>query len=210
MGVSVHYWAVPPASTLFRRLRKEKAFATLMGALFPHGSGIFCFFEEIDPEARDETLEWVIANRRSALGPEPEARRWIAEFRQELERTRAAFPGVERRVAWLEKTSQLIEERLLRELTRIRGVSAAELVRELMFGDQELGRDLGVDDNDILGLLSAGLVRKGAKVLAGLDAEALFAKDRGWEEYHLDSFEQWRQLFREAAARGEVLLGGVC
>jgi hypothetical protein len=85
MGVSVHYWAVPPASTLFRRLQSEKAFATLMAALFPYGCGIFYFFDEIDPEENEEILEWVIESRREALGPEPEARRWIDAFRQELE-----------------------------------------------------------------------------------------------------------------------------
>jgi hypothetical protein len=78
-----------------------------------------------------------------------------------------------------------------------------------MFGDQALGRDLGLPDADILGLISPPLVREGAEVLNGLDAEALFAKDGGWEEYHLKSFQHWRQLFRKAAAQGEVLLVGV-
>src|SRR5262245_23220613 len=116
MGVSVHYWAVPPSSTLFGRLQSEKAFATLMAALFCYGNGIFYFFDESDPEENEEILDWVIESRRDILGPEPEARRWIEDFRQELEHTRSAFPGVERRVTSLEKTSELIEERLLREL----------------------------------------------------------------------------------------------
>ncbi len=37
MGVSVHYWAVPPSSKLFHRLRVDKPFAVLMAYLFPYG-----------------------------------------------------------------------------------------------------------------------------------------------------------------------------
>jgi hypothetical protein len=210
MGVSIHYWAVPPTSTLFRRLQSEKAFAALMAALFPYGCGIFCFFEEIDLEEREEILEWVIESRKTALGSESEARRWIAEFRQELERSRAAWPGVERRVTSLEKTSELIEERLLRELNRSHNGSAEEFLRGLMFGDQELGRNLGLAARDVLGLISARLVGEGAAALNGLDAEVLFVKNEGWEQYHLESYQHWRQLFQEAAAQGEVLLVGVC
>jgi hypothetical protein len=210
MGVSVCYWAVPPSSALFRRLKSERAFATLMAALFSYGRGIFYFFDEISPEERHEILEQVIESRRSALGPEPEARRSIAEFRQELDRTRSAWPGVERRATSLEKTSQFVEERLVRELKRIRGRDAARFVQGLMFGDQELGRDMGLLDHDILGLASPSLVREGAEVLNGLDDEDLFAKDVGWEEYHLNDFQNWRRLYREAAEQGEVLLVGVC
>jgi hypothetical protein len=210
MGVSVHYWAVPPSSALFRRLRVEKAFAVLMAYLFPYGRGVFYFFDELDPEEREEVLQEVIDSRAAVLGPEPEARRWIDEFRRELERTRLEFPGVERRRTSLEKTSRLVEERLSRQVKRVREDDAAEFVRRLMFGDGELGRDLGLGYDDVLGLISAPLVREGAELLDGLVAEALFARDGGWEEYHLDSYQHWRQLFQEAAAVEDVLLVGVC
>lgn len=209
MGVSVHYWAIPSSSALLRRLLTEKAFTTLMAALFPHGCGIFYFFDEIDPEEREEILKWVIESRQEALGPEPEARRWIDEFHQELNRTRLAYPGVENRHASLAKTSQLIEARLLKELNRIRGLEAREFLSKLMFGDHDLIRDLGRRD-DNLGLISLPLVREGAEVLNKLDAEALFARHSGWEEYHLASFRRWRELFNEAAAHGEIILVGVC
>lgn len=210
MGVSVHYWAVPPSSTLFRRLQTEKAFAALMGALFPYGCGIFYFFDEIDAEEREEILEDAIESRRDVLGSEAEAKRWINEFRLELEHTRSAYPGVERRTASLEKSSPLIEKRLLPEFNLLRNGDAVEFLRALMFGDQELGRDLGLSDEDILGLISPRLVREGAELLNGLDAEALFAKNGVREEYYLEDFLHWRQLFREAAEEGELLLVGVC
>ena len=111
MGVSVHYWAIPPASTLLRRLQHEPPFATLMCTMFPYGGGIFNFFNESDREETEEILAWLIENRRESLGYEVEARRCIEEFRQEFDQTRLANPGVEGRRTSLQKTSQLIEER---------------------------------------------------------------------------------------------------
>jgi hypothetical protein len=210
MGVSVHYWAIPPSSALFRRLQRDKAFAVLMAFLFPYGRGIFHFFDDKGIEEREEILDEVIDRHGEVLGPEPEARRRIDEFRLELDRTRSAYAGVERRRCSLEKTSRLVEERLLRELKRLRGEGAEGFLRGLMFGDQALSRNLGLSGEDVLGLVSPPLVREAAQVLDGLDAEALFARDGGWEEYHLNDFQRWRQLYRNAAAGGEALLVGVC
>jgi hypothetical protein len=181
-----------------------------MGALFPYGCGIFFFFDEIDSEEREEILDDVIDRYRYALGPEPEARHWIEEYRVELDKTRSAYPGIERRDSSLEKTSQLVEERLVREVQRIRSEDATKFVRSFMFGDQELGRDLGLEEDDVLGLISLPLVREGAMALQQLNPEALFAKDGGYEEYHLEDFLRWRQLYLDAAANGEALLLGVC
>jgi hypothetical protein len=117
MGVSIHYWAIPPQSTLFLRLQRDKAFTVLMAALFPYGSGIFRFFEEksIDPEEQEEILANTIERHGYALGTKAEARRWIDAFRAELEQTRSFYPGIEMRCASLEKTSALVEERLLQK-----------------------------------------------------------------------------------------------
>ena len=210
MGVSVHYWAIPPSSTLFRRLQREKSFATLMAALFPYGRGIFYFFDGVDPEEVEEILEEVIESRRDALGSDREARLLIDEFRQELDRTRLAHAGVEHRRTSLEKTSQLLQERLVQKLMNNDDAEATRFIREMMYGDQELGRDLGLLDGEILAVVSAPLVRESAATLNRLDAANLFARDGGWEEYHLESFKHWRQLFQEAAANAEVLLVGVC
>ena len=76
-----------------------------------------------------------------------------------------------------------------------------------MYGDEELGRNARARHEDILGLISARLVREGAEVLNGLDATALFVKDGGWEEHHLRDFLHWRQLFQDAAAQGDVRAG---
>jgi len=252
MGVSVHFCAIPPSSTLFGRLQSEKAFATLISRFFNYGSGIFSFFDEpsrfttmladddlrerivedvisrAPPEHREgarrqlelarlrelglilhqgheDTLQEVVDRCRDVLGPEPEARRWIDEFRLELERTRSAHPGVEGRECWLEKTYHVIEQRLQDRLLVTRGRNTWKFVSTLMFGDQKLGQDLSIQAEDRLGLVSPALVREGAQALRPLDAEALFADDG---DRCTEDFLRWRRLYQEAAAEGEALLVG--
>jgi hypothetical protein len=203
MGVSIHYWAIPPEGRLFSRLSNEKPFAFLMANLFHFGRGIFYFFDENELEEREEILDNVV-------GQDPEDRRWLDDFRRELDQTRLAYPGIERRTATLEKTSRLLEKRLVRELQRSRGTDAEAFVRSLMFGDRVFGREMSLSNDEMLGLVSAHLVQQGAKVLGQLDPESLFVKDGGWEDYHLHSFIHWRQLYFDAARGGEVLFVGVC
>ena len=73
MSVSIHFWALPPSSALFQRLERDKAFVTLMAALFPYGRGVFFFFDEIKAGERKSILERVTLERRGRLGPAPEA-----------------------------------------------------------------------------------------------------------------------------------------
>jgi hypothetical protein len=140
MGVCVHYWTIPPQSRLYERLQEDRAFNILMAYLFPHGGGIYRF-SEIDREEVEAVLNDVVERYRAALGPEPEARRRIADFLAEVERTRAEFPGIERRWAMLEKCSEEIEERLTRAFQNVR-TDAAELTRKVMFGGQSLAAHL--------------------------------------------------------------------
>jgi hypothetical protein len=217
MGLSVHYWAVPPSSALFNRLQNDKAFVTLMAVLFCYGGGAFFFFDDLDSTEREKILESVIDTRQRKLGRGPKARRLIEEFRLELERTRLAYPGVEHRKCSLEKTSFVVEERLSEALKLVRR-DAMEFVKRLMWGDQSLGRDGALDlegdfENammdmeDSLGLVSPALVREGALVLREVDAVNAFFRDRVWE---FESFRRWRRLYQDAAAQGEALLVGVC
>jgi len=222
MGVSVHYWAVPPSSALFQRLERDKAFVTLMAALFPYGNGVFFFFNGLEADEREEILEDVIARAQKRLGPEPNARRLIEEFRQELERTRLEYPGVEHRCGSLEKTSHLVEERLREALKPIRS-DAEKFVGKLLFGDRTLGapdeeyiealqqkgdyKALGEEMENTVGLVSAPLVQEGAQVLSGLEEEHLFINDCVGPFL---SFQRWRRLYQDAAAGGEALLVGVC
>jgi hypothetical protein len=139
MGVTVHYWALPPSSGLFQRLQSDRAFVTLMGSLFCHGNGLFFFFDEMPADEREEVLAPVFAER--LLGSEPAARKLIEEFRKEVDKTRRAFPGIEQRRCSLEKTGQLVRERLPAALVQQRAVRGVlEEIRA-----EQTGRPAGIE-----------------------------------------------------------------
>ena len=178
--------------------------------------GIFFFFDDLSSSAREEILQDLINGQQKLLGPEPIARRLIEEFRQEVERTRLSYAGVEQRRCSLEKTGSLIEERLAQALKKRRD-DAATFVGELLHGDQLHGA-LKEREFDIEGFssnpaylcgnfVSPALVKEGAQVLGALDAETLFISDTAWQ---LQSFQRWRSVYMAAAAHDEVLCTGVC
>ncbi|MGB8868050.1 MAG: hypothetical protein ACLPJW_04660 [Rhodomicrobium sp.] len=209
MSVSIHVWALPPASALFRRLEHDKAFVTLMAALFPYGRGVFVFFNETEAGERESILERVIEDRRSRLGHEP--RHLIEEFREELERTRLTYPGVEHRGCSLEYTCFLIEKQLS-EALKPAGSGAEKLVRNLIYGDLVLGKSgandiesIMQDHGNTVGLVSPALVQEGAQILCAPGAEMLFAS-----VWQLEDFQNWRRLYQAAAAEDEALLVGTC
>lgn len=205
MGVSVLYSAIPPKSTLYKRLQQEKAFNTLMVDLFPYGGGIFRFFE-IEHDEVEEILEWMVESHQDTLGSESEARHWINEFQSELERTRNLYPGIEDRTALLEKSSNEIQKRLVQELNRRQGEDASEVVNRLMFGDQTLASHLVTPEEGALGLVSLPLVQEGARILQEVEPEMIFARDEGWQEWYLAHFQEWRELYLAAAENHEEIL----
>ncbi len=207
MGVSVLYRAIPPGSTLYARLQREKAFSILVVSLFPYGCGIFRFFE-IEPEEINEILEDVIETHQETFGSQLEADRVIAELRCELRLTRQAYPGIEDRTASLEKSSAEIGERLLQELSRRKVANADKIVEKLMFGDQTLA-PTPLPREESLGLISRELVSEGASIFRQIDPETLFTRDEGWEGWCLDHLEQWRDLYFSAAEKNEEILVGV-
>ncbi|MEH2151206.1 hypothetical protein [Nostoc sp.] len=207
MGVSVLYNAIPPSSTLYARLQREKALTILVVSLFPYGCGIFRFFE-IEPEEINEILEDVIETHQETFGSELDADRIIAEFRSELRLTRQAYPGIEDRRASLEKTSAEIGERLLQELSRRKVANADEIVEKLMFGDQTLAPTL-LSTGESLGLISRELVSEGASIFRQIHPETLFARDEGRQGWCLDHLERWRNLYLSAAENNEEILVGV-
>jgi len=216
MGVSLHYWAIPPSSGLFKRLQTHRAFVTLMGHLFPYGSGIFFFFDDLSSAEREEILQDLINSQQKVLGPEPMAKQLIEEFRQEVERTRLSYAGVEQRRCSLEKTGSLIEERVAQALKEGRD-DASTFVGKLLHGDQPHGalKDTEFDIEEFSSnpaylcgnFVSPALVKEGAQVLGALDAETLFIDDTAWQ---LQSFQRWRSVYMAAAVHDEALCTGVC
>lgn len=203
MGTSLHYWSIPPESNLFKRLQNERPFASLMANLFSYGNGVFSFFDDIDPEEQEEILEGLVDGNEVKIET-------LQDFRRELDRTRSSNPGVEKRTTNLEKTSHLIEDRLLQELQPRHGEKAKGLVWKLLFGDQVFGKDLDLSNEEILGFVSSLFVKEGAEILNQIKPESLFKKDGGWEEYHLKSYARWRQLYLDASQNNEVIFVGTC
>lgn len=204
MGVFVIYHAIPPTSTLYARLQCEKALAIMMVYLFPYGCGVFNFFE-LPPDEIDEILGDLIEEHCETFGSELEADDAIAEFRSELRRIRRSYPGIENRRALFEKTSTEVAERLSDELLRRQFTNADEIIERLMFGDQILAPTL-LPPRESLGLISRDLVREGASILRQINPETLFARNDGREEYRLNHFKSWRNLYLSADKKGEEIL----
>ena len=203
MGVSVHYWAIPPQSRLYTRLQVDPAFNALMANLFRHGCGIYHFFE-IEAEEVEEILDDVIQRFSESLGPEPEARRRVAEFRAELERTRVEFPGIERRTYMVEKCSSDIEQRLEQAL-RCGRPNEAKLTSKILYGDKLLAPNLRKPREAVLGLVSLPVVHEGARTLDRLKPRDLFPACDSWERWCRNNYTRWRKVFFEAAKRDGCL-----
>lgn len=205
--VSVLYSAIPPSSSLYSRLQREKALNTLGCFIFADGFGIFDFFE-IEPEDINETLENMFEVYPQLFESKLEVDRVVAELRSELTLTRQAFPGIEDRTAILEKTSAEIEQRLVQELSSKQVANAKGIVQKLLEGDRLFAPDLFLaEENESLGLISRKLVREGASLFQQINPKTLFAED---EEWHLDDLENLKDLYLAADENNEVILVGVC
>lgn len=204
MGVSIHYSAIPPTSIFYQRLQTERPFATLLAIIFPYGSGFFRFFE-IEPDEVDEILDCEIQELQDVFGTEVEAKVWIDEFRDELRRTRQAYPGIENRRAMLEKSAQKIEERLVQELTKTQVKDVTRIIGKLIFGGEDFLPDL-LPSGEWLGLVPTSLIREGAEMLRGINVNELFAEEEVQGEWYRSQFEWWRNLYLATAERNEVVL----
>lgn len=117
MSVFVIYRAIPPDSTLYSRLQREKAFGILLVNLFICGGSFFRFFEQ-EPLIINDVLKEVIERHQEVFGSELEASQIIGEFRSEIRHTRQVYLGIEDRGLSLERTCSGIMKRLRKELSR--------------------------------------------------------------------------------------------
>lgn len=202
------YSAIPPSSTLYARLQREKTLSILVNDLFIYGNGIFNFFE-IETGEVNEILEGVVEAHQDVFGSEDEAFQIIAEFRSELSNTRQAYPGIETRTAMLEKSIDEIDKRLVQELSQRQIQNADEIVQRLLFGDQSFASNLLTREDEPLGLISRGLVSEGARILRQINPEVLFTRNESWEGWCLDHLERWRNLYLIAEEKNEEILVGV-
>ncbi|NJL41375.1 MAG: hypothetical protein HC840_21675 [Leptolyngbyaceae cyanobacterium RM2_2_4] len=205
MSVSIFYSAIPVESSLYQRLQTERALLLLMERLFPYGKGIFHFFE-IEPAEVDEILSDVIEGHQNILGSESETTAWIDEFREEIRRTREAYPGIEDRSTMLESIAR-IERRLSQKLAEQQVENASERVRRLIEGVQNFAPHLSSEDYRF-GMMSVplSLVQEDARLLREIDPDTLFAEQEDEGRYYRDQFMWLRNLYLEAAERNEEIL----
>jgi hypothetical protein len=209
MSFSVRYQALPERSRFFERLQEDRAFLPLLMALFPHGEGPFAFLGA-EPEAATKILEEAAARLPGTFKPGAAARRRVAEFCAEAERTCAQFPGIDARVASLGESYFWVEGRL-DEAVRKDPRRAWGWGQKLVYGDRRLtpGRletsDDYLFDKHSLRVVSRRLVRKAAPLLRPLPPSRLLAKE-GEEGRYREEYRPWRQFYLAAAEGADVLL----
>jgi hypothetical protein len=207
MGTSILYSAIPPTSAFYKRIQTERALATFVATLFPYGGGIFRFFE-INPTEANEILDGVIEKYQDIFGTTLEADMWVGEFRDELRRTRKAYPGIEDRSTSLEKAGSKIEKQLVQALARIQSKDVSETVGQLIFGNCEFAPDL-LPAGYSLGLVTASVVQEGAELLQCITPNTLFTEAEDPDRWYRKQFEWWKKLYLAVAERDEEIIVAV-
>jgi hypothetical protein len=207
MGVSVMYSAIPPSSTLYKKLQHDKALGILVSDTFTYGGGTFSFFE-ISPDEIDEILESVVDAHPDVFDSKRKAEQAIAEFRAEINRTRQVYPGIENRTAMIEKSVDKIEQCLLQQFTQRQVKNAQQIIGKLLFGDRSATLNSIAAVNSSIDLISRDLVREGASLLGPIDPETLYTGEAIWDDWGLDHFKRWRSLYLAADEKGEEILVG--
>lgn len=206
MGVSVYYRAIPSNSDFFRRLQRDEAFALLVSSSFSWAYGLFDTFD-MNPVELNNYLDEMVKENLEAFGDEWAADEIIADFRTALRKTRKAHPGVEKRIAVLEKTSIVIEQQLIDYFSEQNRNTVNELVSDLMFGDQVLTPHLQISSQESLNLISTSLVQSGATILRPLTPKKLFSSEDN--AMFRDDFKQLRDLYLACAKHEEAIAVGV-
>ena len=209
MGVCVHYFAMPPQSDLYKHLEKDIAFNSLMFDLMSYGRLLYRF-SDIGPDEAQEIIEDWLERYQSVLGSQPE--HTIDMFFSEVEKTRIKYPGIDKRVVMLEKSSFAIEESLSQILEKQQG-TPTDLAARIMWGNGYIHPTAGNQSGqvhpvgeDFIGLVLPSIVKEGAKVLTQLDALSLFPDGDGREGWYRENYTSWRSVYLEAAENGESLL----
>jgi hypothetical protein len=109
-------------------------------------------------------------------GSRAEIERYINELRAELEYTKTKYLGIERRVVYLEKCHNLIDELLVQQLKKRQLDRLIPLTEKLWYGDRSFAADL-LDNWDGLYIVPSSIAREGAQMFRELESEALFISE---------------------------------
>lgn len=198
MGYCPFYQALPDESDLARLLRTDRQSLALMTALFPNGSRPFDLWEVGEGEIGD-TLDW-LSEEDDVFASREEAERTLDHLRAEMERATSRHPGLVDRMAYLEKTQDDIEERLVQRF----GEESRPFWRDVIGGERPFAPEMVGEGLGQLWIVTPATVVEAARLLREIEPVSLFGDED--EDYILEDFRDWRALFLEAAERGEAVL----
>ncbi|WP_310414986.1 hypothetical protein [Chamaesiphon sp. OTE_8_metabat_110] len=201
MGVTLAYQAIPPESSFYARLQSDIAFVILSIMLFDSGH-LFNLFED-DPESFDGSMENAFEGHPDVFcGTELETSLLVADFREAIRITRRDYPKIVDITGSLEKSFDVVRDRLLEELSRRNFEDAAVIVDDLLYGDTYLG-----EHEESFGLATREAVKKGASVLRQIEPEMLFpGGDDGDEGWYSEDFRSWKNFYLSADDVGAEII----
>jgi hypothetical protein len=196
------YQAIPPESNFYARLQHDRAFRIFSRYLFVSGS-IFHSFK-YDIQNFNDCIKSGIERHPDAFSEKSlETSLVVADFREAIRIAWQDYPEIVQNTGMLEKSFDVVRDRLEEELSRRKLEDAAVVVDDLLYGDSLLG-----ENEEIFGLTTRDAVKKGASVLRQIDPETLFpGGDDGEEGWYWENFRDWREFYLDADDLGaEVLM----
>jgi hypothetical protein len=192
MGVTLAYQAIPSESNFYARLKHDRAFMILSIELFYSGYLFNLNLLEDDPDEFDEYMENLIEGYPDVFcGTELEISLLVEDFLEAIRVTRRDYPKIVDITGSLEKSFDIVRDRLVEELSRRKFENAAVIVDDLLYGDDILGAN-----EETFGLATREAVKKGANVLRHIEPEALFpGGDDGEERWYSMNFRGWKEFY---------------
>jgi hypothetical protein len=201
MGVTLAYQAIPPESSFYSRLKHDRAFMILSIELFY--SGYLFHSVEQYPEEFNESIESAIEGHPEVFcGTELEISMLVGDFREAIRVTCRDYPKIVDITGSLEKSFDLVRDRLVEELSKRKFEDAAVIVDDLSYGDTYLG-----ENEESFGLTTREAVKKGADILRQIEPEMLFpGGDNGDEGWYSEDFRSWRKFYLSANDLGAEII----
>jgi hypothetical protein len=196
------YQAIPPESSFYARLKHDRAFRIFSQDLFVSGS-IFHSYK-YDSQSFNECIESQIERHPDVFSKSSlETSLILADFREALRITWRDYPKIVHNTGMLEKSFDVVHDRLVDELLRRNFEDAAAIVNDLLYGDSSIG-----ENEEMFGLTTRKSVKKGASILRHIDPETLFpGGDDGEEGWYWENFRDWKDFYLDADNLGaEVLM----
>ncbi len=202
MGFSLYYQAIPEGSGLFRLLAEDRGAELVLCSVF-HNGGRPLDLRENDDFDDPDLLDPLVGDSEY-FGTLAEAEQTMAALMEEIDRTCLAHPGLMNRVMFVEKTSDLIERRLKER------IDPGLLAREVTEGGWLFSSDSSFSNGEIvfsdlrLDVVTSPKIKRVSDLLERVESGSIFDEVR--EDHLLDDFRGLKELYREAADRGEAIL----